>query len=162
MKYTIEIIALVASVSALIITYLNRIDNKKQTKKSNEKADRAIKLSEGNVEMGLRNSISNARTNVNSAIRDLENFKLNNPDADLGIMTKLFWSSVEDLLNQYERACMLYLDDKLDKIRFRIEYSFEIRNVVEKGEYKKKYFPAHTSKYKAILRIYDEWENLEK
>ena len=114
---------MVVSVSALIITYLNRIENNKQTKKSNEKADRAIKLSEGNVEMGLRNSISNARTNVNSAIRDLENFKLQNPDADLKIMTKLFWSSVEDLLNQYERACMLYLDDKLDKVRFRIEYS---------------------------------------
>ena len=76
MEYALEIIALVVSVSALIITYLNRIENNKQTKKSNEKADRAIKLSEGNVEMGLRNSISNARTNVNSAIRDLENFKL--------------------------------------------------------------------------------------
>ena len=135
-----EIVALLVSVSALIITYRNRVDNKRQTKKSNEKAERAIKLSEGTVEMGLRNSISNARTNVNSAIRDLE----------------------KDLLNQYERACMLYLDNKLDKDRFKIEYSFEIRNIIEKGEYKDKYFPAHTSKYKAILKVYDEWENLEK
>lgn len=157
-----EIVALLVSVSALIITYRNRVDNKRQTKKSNEKAERAIKLSEGTVEMGLRNSISNARTNVNSAIRDLENFRLQNPKAELKVMTKLFWSAVEDLLNQYERACMLYLDNKLDKDRFKIEYSFEIRNVIEKGEYKDKYFPAHTSKYKAILKVYDEWENLEK
>ena len=42
MEYALEIIALVVSVSALIITYLNRIENNKQTKKSNEKADRAI------------------------------------------------------------------------------------------------------------------------
>ncbi|GBF22426.1 hypothetical protein C21_04621 [Arenibacter sp. NBRC 103722] len=157
-----EIVALLVSVSALIITYRNRVDNKRQTKKSNEKAERAIKLSEGTVEMGLRNSISNARTNVNSAIRDLENFRLQNPKAELKVMTKLFWSAVEDLLNQYERACMLYLDNKLDKDRFKIEYSFEIRNIIEKGEYKDKYFPAHTSKYKAILKVYDEWENLEK
>lgn len=162
MEYALEIIALVVSVFALIITHLNRVDNKRQIKKSNDKADRAIKLSEGSVEMGLRDSISNARTCVNSAIRDLENFKQHNPDADLKIMAKLFWSSVEDLLNHYERACMLYLDDKLDKVRFKTEYSAEIRNVVEKGEYKEKYFPAHTSKYKALLKVYEELENLEK
>ena len=33
MEYALEIIALVVSVSALIITYLNRIENNKQTKK---------------------------------------------------------------------------------------------------------------------------------
>lgn len=77
-------------------------------------------------------------------------------------MTKLFYSALEDLLNHYERACMLYIDGKIDKERFKKEYSTEIRNLVEKGEYKERYFPPHTSKYKAILKVYDSWENLEK
>lgn len=154
--------AIIVSILALMITILSYYSNIKQVEKTNIKAERAIKLSEGNIEIGIRNSISNARVNVNSTIRDLENFKIQNPNADLKTMTKLFWSAVEDLLNQYERACMLYLDNKLDQVRFKTEYSIEIRNVVEKGNYKEMYFPAHTSKFKAILKVYEEWENLEK
>ena len=82
--------AIIISILALMITILSYYSNNKQVKKTNIKAERAIKLSEGNIEMGIRNSISNARVNVNSTIRDLENFKIQNPNADLKTMTKLF------------------------------------------------------------------------
>lgn len=159
--YIFEIIAIVISLAALIFTLIDRKRQSARLKNSDEKAERAIRLSEGNIELSIRNSISEGRHRMNMAIKDLQNFKLLHPNNDISIMSKLFYSALEDFLNHYERACMLYLDDKIDKNRFKLEYSTEIRNLVEKGEYKEKYFPAHTSKYRAILLVYHSWENLE-
>lgn len=161
-KYIIDIFAVAISLGTLIYTIFDGKSKEKKLVESERKAERALKLSEGSMELGLRNSISSARDRVNTSIRDLHHFKNKYQDRDDKIMTKLFYSALEDLLNHYERACMLYIDNKIDKDRFKIEYFIEIRNVVEKGEYKEKYFPAHTSRYKAILKVYDEWENLEK
>jgi hypothetical protein len=161
-NYIIDGLAVLISLLALIITLIDSKNRKKEIREADKKAERAIKLSEGNIELTIRNSISEGRHRMNSAIKDLTNFKNLYPDKDQKVFIKLFYSALEDLLNHYERGCMLYLDDKIDKDRFRIEYISEIRNLVEKGEYKEKYFPAHTSKYKAILKVYNEWENHEK
>ncbi len=40
-------------------------------------------------------------------------------------------------------------------------YKDEIRNLVHDEEFKK-YFDGVTSTYKAILKVYREWEDLEK
>lgn len=161
-NYIFDGIAVLIALVALIVTLIDRKNRKKEIREADRKAERAIKLSEGNIELAIRNSISEGRHRMNTAIKDLTNFKNLYPDKDPKTFVKLFYSALEDLLNHYERACMLFLDDKIDKDRFRIEYISEIRNLVEKGEYKERYFPAHTSKYKAILKVYNEWENLEK
>ena len=70
-------------------------------------------------------------------------------------------SAIENNLNAYEEACAKYLDRKVDTKRFRKAYYAEIRQLVENQELKK-YLDPVTSKYKAILKVYNEWENLEK
>ena len=159
---TLDIVAIVIAGFSLILTIYHRYRQGIRLKQSELKAERAIKLSEGNIELSIRNSLSESRHRLNLAMKDLNEFKISHPGQDLNIMKKLFYSTLEDFINTYERACMLYLDDKIDRERFRREYSTEIRNLVENGEYKDKYFPAHTAKFKAILKVYDEWENLEK
>lgn len=158
----LEIIAIAISLVTLIFTLIDRKQQQKRLKESDKKAEKALKLSEGDIELTIRNLLSEARHRLNLSIKDLHTFKIENPDKEIGIMEKLFYSALEDFINSYERACMLYIDGKIDKERFKREYSSEIRNLVENGEYKDKYFPAHTSKFKAILKVYDKWENLEK
>ena len=54
-----------------------------------------------------------------------------------------------------------YLDEKIDKVRFKKSYHTEIRQLVE-SEKLQSYFNPVTSKFKGILKVYDEWNNLEK
>ncbi|MEP0388301.1 hypothetical protein [Dokdonia sp.] len=156
--YIFEGIAIIISIIALGVTIYDR----KKAQKAIKLSERAIKLSEGNIELSIRSSISEGRKRMNEAMKDVLYFKLDYPKEDTKIIEKLFYSALEDLINQYERACMLYLDDKIDKERFKIEYSKEIRNLVENGNYKEKYFPSHTSSYKAVLNVYGSWEDTEK
>jgi len=71
---------------------------------------------------------------------------------------KLFFEALEDLLNTYERACSMYLDGKVDCERFKKDYHVKIRKLVEEGNYRDKYFPPHTSKFKDILEVYNQWQ----
>jgi len=69
--------------------------------------------------------------------------------------------AIENNLNAYEEACAKYIDKKIDKIRFKKTYKSDIKKLVERSDLKQ-YFDGVTSEYKAILKLYDEWENLEK
>ena len=64
-------------------------------------------------------------------------------------------------INAYEEACAKYLDKKVDRKRFQKMYRVEVPQLVEKPELKD-YFDAITSRYKAILKVYEMWENAEK
>lgn len=67
----------------------------------------------------------------------------------------------EGLLNAYENGCFKYIDNKIDKERFKKIYLIEIRNIVEDKSFKDK-FDSNTSRYKAILKVYKEWNDLGK
>lgn len=72
-----------------------------------------------------------------------------------------FRARVEGNLNAYEEACSKYIDNKVDKSRFRKTYRTEIRQLVETPDLKDRLDPLRT-RYKAIIKVYEEWENLEK
>lgn len=77
------------------------------------------------------------------------------------LYVKQFDLAVENNLNAYEEACAKFLDKKVDKTRFKKLYKTEIRGIVEDDELKR-YFDGVSSKFKAILKVYGLWENLEK
>ncbi len=79
----------------------------------------------------------------------------------LEIYERNFKLAIENNLNAYEEVCAKYLDGKADRERFVKTYKREIRQLVENQEYRER-FDGVTSPYKAILKVYDEWENLEK
>jgi ribosomal protein L17 len=88
-----------------------------------------------------------------------------NPNADekrmIDLYLKQFDLAIENNLNAYEEACAKFLDKKVDKKRFKKIYKTEIRKLVEHKEFKK-YFDGVTSNFKAILKVYKQWEDLEK
>ena len=81
--------------------------------------------------------------------------------AQLAALQQGFGAAVQNYLNAYEELCAKYLDSKVDTVRFRKSFAVEIRNLVER-ESLGPYFDANTSRYKAVLKVYHEWENLEK
>lgn len=74
----------------------------------------------------------------------------------------MFAETIEDNLNAYETGCMLYIDGKLDKNRFKSAYIREIQNLCEAPAG----HPCHahlnpegSSKFQAIWKAYREWHH---
>ena len=70
-------------------------------------------------------------------------------------------AALESVANAYDEACTKYIDGKIDKNRFKKTYANELRKWVESESVKDKYVMPH-SQYKATIKVYDEWNNLEK
>jgi len=115
---------------------------------------RSSSLTKGQVEMQIREMISSAKWRY----------------ADLGIQlakdnqnTTLVASTtaaLEDVLNAYDEACAKYIDNKVDKERFKKLYVTEIRNLVE-DENTKSYYVMPQSRFQATVKVYRKWNNLE-
>lgn len=75
--------------------------------------------------------------------------------------TLAFEEAQESHLNAIEEACAKYLDKKVDRRRFKKTHRTAIRQLVEDDDHKQ-YLDPLTSRFKAILKVYKEWENLEK
>lgn len=115
---------------------------------------RSSSLTKGQVEMQIREMISSAKWRY----------------ADLGIQlakdnqnTTLIASTtaaLEDVLNAYDEACAKYIDNKVDKERFKKLYVTEIRNLVE-DENTKSYYVMPQSRFQATVKVYRKWNNLE-
>ena len=115
---------------------------------------RSSSLTKGQVEMQIREMISSAKWRY----------------ADLGIQlakdnqnTTLVASTtaaLEDVLYAYDEACAKYIDNKVDKERFKKLYVTEIRNLVE-DENTKSYYVMPQSRFQATVKVYRKWNNLE-
>ena len=79
----------------------------------------------------------------------------------LKVYTGVFKSAQEDLRNAYEEACSRYIDGKVDRERFKRMYFKEIRRLME-DEDQQEHFNKHDSSYKCIIKVYNEWYDLEK
>lgn len=118
------------------------------------------------IELYINERITNTKEKVSEQASAIAPFKAKQSLSEeekrlLGFHEKIFSSAVENNLNAYEEACAKYLDKKVDCERFKKIYKKEIRQLVEDKNLKK-YFDAVSSSYKAILKVYAEWENLEK
>lgn len=119
-----------------------------------------IKISQGMAENEIFQLVSAARKifqEISLSIMQQEKDAEKKDEIKKGLLN----NAIEELLNAYENGCAKYLDNKVDKDRFKKIYMVEIRNVVEKESFKDKFNP-NTSRYKAILKVYNEWNNLEK
>lgn len=134
---TISIFSLLISIATFIVTKIN--------------TSRLEKIYYGQIELSIRDQISSAKNRVASTIQDTNQ---NSPK------NQLVKFSIEELLNSYEEACAKYIDEKIDKKRFKKTYIDEIKNIVESEDFNE-YFH-FGSKYDAIKKVYNEWFNLEK
>lgn len=113
------------------------------------------KLVQGQVEMQIRERITNARIRYEDLTIQY-NEELNND-----LIISVFESAKEEFLNSYDEACQKYLDKKVDKERFKKSYFVEIQSIVKNDNLKEKY-DSQSTDYKATVKVYNEWFNLEK
>ena len=177
----VSIFAIFLSIVTIVITVIIAKKNKLLVDESNTKAEEANSISNeantkaeeansismGALENAVSDRISNSKLNaINSSIqlaKHISDFpeKLTLAQQRLRKAYELhFHSCVEDSWNAYENACAKYLDNKIDRERFRKSYKDEIKQLIEDSE-KPTYTNPLTSKYKAIIKVYTEWEHLE-
>ena len=113
------------------------------------------KLVQGQVEMQIRERITNARIRYEDLTIQY-NEELNND-----LIISVFESAKEEFLNSYDEACQKYLDKKVYKERFKKSYFVEIQSIVKNDNFKEKY-DSQSTDYKATVKVYNEWFNLEK
>lgn len=129
----------------------------------------SVDVQRASVELEIRNSIENSKNNIESlsitfaplTIKKRNNTLTEEEAEVFKIHEKTLHSMTQSMLNHYDDACAKYLDNKIDKVRFRKTYSTEIKNLVE-SQHLSEYFNPTTSRYKPILMIYSEWNDLEK
>ena len=151
----IQIITAVISIGALIVSIITIILSKKNDKFMKELNKFANKLSSGNIELQIRQLISEAKRHYDEIILAVRK----DTDEEKKISLHIRQSAFEDVCNAYEEACAKYLDGKVDKERFKRLYVTEIRNVVE--QFGDKYKMPQT-KFWATVKVYNEWNNLEQ
>ncbi len=163
-KYAILIsgLSLIVSVISLIFSILSK-------RKASALARENTKLANGMLELEVRSSISDSTFRVNEVAMKMNSLiakrKANEisevESIELEALKNNWRSAVQGMLNAYDEACTKYIDGKVDKERFKKNYHVEIRNLLESAALKE-FFDPHTSRYKAILKVYNEWENLEQ
>lgn len=120
------------------------------------------RLVQAQVEMQIRERITNARIRYEDLIiNHIDDIVNSQNDCSSELINKVYESTKEEFLNAYEEACQKYLDKKVDKVRFKKSYFTEIQSIVENQDFKSKYDTKSTP-YKATIKVYEEWFNLEK
>lgn len=150
-----EIATVVVSLLALIVSIVSLV-------KTSKNASQNTRLSNGNLEIQLREMISSSRRFLSTCIHNMVMAKINSDmekNEELQKMVgQLVDDAFQDYVNSYEEACMKYIDNKVDQIRFKKTYINEITNLVKKNE---EMFGV-SSVYTAIKKVYNEWNDLEK
>lgn len=126
-------------------------------------------LSDASVELEIRTLIRESRKNLNEisvpllVLQKKKNNKTISDDEEIQLeaITMQYEVTKEELLNSYEEACFKYIDNKIDKERFKKTYIKEIKQIVENENFKK-YLDTINSPYSGIKKVYEEWSNLEK
>ena len=142
-----EIVAIIFSSLSILISIISFIV-------SNVSNNRQKKISQGQVEIQINQMISNTK-------KELMDISLLIADGSKDILTQAFKSARELNMNAYDEACAKYLDNKVNKERFKRNYCIEIRRLVE-DKNNSEFFNPTTSPYRCILKVYNEWNNLEK
>lgn len=148
----IDVLTVLIALSALVVSFLAY---KKTTS-----------IAYGQIELLMSERISQTKNAVQQFSVQMGQIAVKKNQSEeekrlLKIYEKSYLALIEDNLNAYDDACAKYLDGKVDKKRFEKSYKVSIRNIVETEEFKS-FFDPTTSRYKAILKVYKEWEDLEK
>lgn len=144
-----EIVAVVFSSIGLLISIISIV-----------RANSAHKIAQGQIELNIHQLLNQTKKDVMDVTIVIAE-KCSNDDQDMkSVLTQALNTANERNLNAYEEACAKYLDNKVDKERFKKNYHTEIRQLVEDDNNKDK-FDATTSPYKAILKVYKKWNDFE-
>ena len=145
-----EIVAIVIAAFGLLISVISIV-----------RANSAHKIAQGQIELSIHQLLNQTKKDVMEVSLKIADKCSNDSTQMKDVLTQALNSAIEQNLNAYDEACAKYLDNKVDKERFKKNYHVEIRQLVENKNYQDK-FDSNTSPYKGILKVYREWNDLEK
>lgn len=114
------------------------------------------KCNQATIELEIHSMISNAKDNLNNVLlKYVERDKSTLDENDKNIYLQSIEGANESFLNAYEQACAKYLDNKVDKVRFKKNYAEPIRNLIKDKNNSDKF--ERSTVYHAIVKVHDEW-----
>lgn len=146
------IIALMA-VAAFILSLVSFFRSNKLNSLQSEVARLQISFASGQTELTIRIMISDAKDKYLNCAKEYS-------EKGTTELKTILDAKLEDLLNAYDEACAKYIDGKIDKDRFKKMYSVEIRQLIE-NENTKVFYDTVATRFRATLKVYNEWNNLE-
>ena len=152
------VLATICSIIALVRNIKNDTKQQEIEKKQDIMQNELKKMEQGKTELQINELIGRAKRDLLDISLKIHNKELKDVDSD--IIMAIYNSYIELELCAYDEACSLYIDNKLDKERFKKNYQVEIRNLFEKDGIKEK-LDSVNSKYYCLLKVYKEWENPE-
>ena len=152
-KYIIDILALLVSIISMTLVWRNNTRYKKLQRQYNDMVNVQTLTGQGALETQIRSSISESVYYM--ALLGVEIAK-SEENAGNAILQQAYRAVEETYRNAYEDACGKYLDDKIDKERFKKFYIVEIRRLVEEEPHKK-YYADNQSAYTSTITVYKEW-----
>lgn len=158
------VIAFITITISILSLYFSTTANNKANKLNgyyNSLVERNNQFVSGQTELQLIQTIDETRRHVMNITYRLTELPTDAEEKVKKLLYDLLNSAIESNVNAYENACSLYIDDKIDKERFKKNYFSEIKNIIEDESHKDFYHPEATSKYWATWKVYKEWNILE-
>lgn len=158
--FIIAVISMAITLANLIWSIILTVKQRQLDKKSFELNEKALKIQEGQIELAMANQLSTAKKYVDSWESMVYSNLTDEKEKNCLIKQKRDFV-IEEALNCYEVLCQKYLDDKADKDRFKKTYRNEIANLFSSNSIYREQLDRQSSPYKAIKKVYEEWENHE-
>lgn len=162
-----EILSTVLALISLVIAVIALAMSASASSAANAIAKENLSLVHGQLEIELRNQITDSRRYVEDFFKEHMDFLAKSVSALTEDEKKKRErlktsanSAIEGYLSALDGACQKYIDSKIDKVRFKKAYQREIRQAVQDEGHKEFFPPGHA--HNALMRVYEEWENPER
>lgn len=129
---------------SLIISIISLIISKRISTK-------ALNVQYATIESVIAESISTAAKNMREA--GLILIRTNKSDPSYDVVELNFKALKEDYLNAYDHACMRYIDNKIDRVRFRKSYEDDLDVIFNSTEFAEFIKTFQTTKYQALHTV---------
>ncbi|MDA3875098.1 MAG: hypothetical protein PF795_14210 [Kiritimatiellae bacterium] len=165
-----EITAIIISLLSLVVSVICAVSAHNASERAAGLATQNTGLAHATLDLEMRQAINVEQGNINNISMAMLPLlaKKNDPDQKLTPTEettlegheKSLTAATQGYLNVYDSLCAQYLDGRINKERFKKNLALEIRNLIERDTLKEHFDPI-TSSYKAILKVYKEWYDLE-
>jgi hypothetical protein len=161
-----EVLTLALSGISIVVSLIALFKSSTASSRANEISAEQLKLNHAQVEIDLRNQISESKRQVRELVEQHADF-LARPIASLtqeeiqrrDRIKVISNQAIEEQLSTLDSACQKYIDEKIDKERFKKSYQREIRQIVQDDTHAEFFRTGHA--YNALMRVYNSWENPE-
>lgn len=166
---TITVGSAIFALGSLVVAIISIVKANSFSKNVLNKSEVQNMIAMGNLELFISERISSSRDKVGDITVILSPLLgkkkstglSSDEELTLEAQTRVLNAAIENNINAYEDACSKYIDQKVDVVRFKKLYNTEIRQLVESPSMQQ-FFNPLTSKFKAIIKVYNEWNDLEK